>query len=69
MRSNIAWARNPIQNRLNDIPKALPMTIIYGSISWVRQLPDQLIRESRPNSYVDIQVNRLLNNFIYCYSQ
>lgn len=55
--SHFVWAKYPMQDRLSDIPKKVPITLIYGGQSWIRQIPDEVIQESRPTSYVDIQVN------------
>ncbi len=57
--SNLVWAKNPMETRLSELPKEVPMTIIYGGDSWIRQLPDEFIRDSRPSgSFINILVNK-----------
>jgi hypothetical protein len=50
------WARNPMIHRVKQIDQSIPMTIVYGSRSWVDNSTGQLVKFIRSDSYVDVQV-------------
>ena len=57
--SGFGWAKYPMINRLDSMQKEVPITLIYGSRSWVDRDPGFKILYSRPDSYVDVQVREL----------
>lgn len=64
------WAKFPMINRIMDIPAFVPMTIIYGSRSWVDSGVGWQIKYMRKDSYVDVQVYflRLLHIMIHVFA-
>lgn len=50
------WAKNPIVKRMDTLSPEIPITLIYGSRSWVDNSAGELIKGSRPKSYVNLQV-------------
>ena len=53
------WAKYPMIKRVTELPRSLPMTVIYGSRSWVDSGIGYEIKYLRNESYVDVQVNML----------
>ena len=55
MQFQYAWAQRPMFPRLtSDLDPSIPITMIYGVRSWMDSSSGERLRESRPNSYVDI---------------
>jgi len=42
------WAKNPIQNRLKEMKPSLPLTMIYGGSTWLQQIPEEQLKQLRP---------------------
>ncbi|CAL4061306.1 unnamed protein product, partial [Meganyctiphanes norvegica] len=49
-------AKHPIIDRMDDMPKEMPITFIYGERSWMERSSGYQIKEERFNSYVDVKV-------------
>lgn len=56
MMEGFGWAKNPMINRIHLIDDEVPITMIYGSRSWVDNSAGEAIRQKREKSYVNIQV-------------
>lgn len=56
MMSGFGWAKNPMLNRMHDVREDKPITLLYGSRSWIDKSSWDLVKESRPSSYVNVQV-------------
>ncbi|OXA64857.1 Abhydrolase domain-containing protein 4 [Folsomia candida] len=50
------WAKNPMEMRLETLDDKIPLTLIYGSKSWVDHYPAEEIVNRRPGSYVNFHV-------------
>ncbi|XP_048483586.1 (Lyso)-N-acylphosphatidylethanolamine lipase isoform X5 [Plutella xylostella] len=51
------WAKNPMVKRVNEISPSLPVTVLYGSRSWVDNCTGQVLAETRPKgakTYVQV---------------
>ncbi|KAL4704279.1 hypothetical protein ACJJTC_016297 [Scirpophaga incertulas] len=59
------WAKNPMVNRLERLPAALPVTVLYGSRSWVDNASGQLLSESRPSASTYVQVINGAGHHVY----
>lgn len=57
MMVTFGWAKNPLCQRLHLLDPAVPMTLAYGSRSWMDHFPAEKIRSLRSSSYVDYHVN------------
>ena len=64
MMSNFGWAKFPMCNRISALQKDVPLTMIYGSRSWVDHSPSEIIKNIRGDSYVDIQLSPMVSLFI-----
>lgn len=56
MMQGFGWAKNPIVKRMNKLSNDIPITLLYGSRSWVDNTTGETIKEARPSSYVNVQV-------------
>ncbi|CAL8096900.1 unnamed protein product [Orchesella dallaii] len=63
--SSFGWAKYPMINRIPSLRKDVPMTLIYGSRSWVDHCPGAMIQQMRPNSYVDVQIIQGAGHHVY----
>lgn len=54
--SGFGWAKHPMINRIHELRSDIPMTLIYGSRSWVDNSKSSIIKEKRPDSFVNVQV-------------
>lgn len=57
MMHGFGWAKNPIIKRMDKMDPEIPITLIYGSRSWVDCASGETIKEMRKNSYVNVQVS------------
>lgn len=43
--------------RFQFVRNDVPVSILYGEKSWLRKLTEEVLREKRPDSYINIEVN------------
>ncbi|XP_047117033.1 1-acylglycerol-3-phosphate O-acyltransferase ABHD5-like [Schistocerca piceifrons] len=65
MMSGFGWAKHPMIQRIHSLPPEIPITIIYGSRSWVQNTPGETIQQARTNSYVNVQVITGAGHHVY----
>lgn len=63
--SGFGWAKYPMIKRIHSLPSEIPITIIYGSRSWVQNTPGETIRQARMNSYVNVEVITGAGHHVY----
>lgn len=56
MMSGFGWAKHPMVNRIDKMHKDVPITLLYGSRSWVDNSAGEIIKEKRIDSFVNLQV-------------
>lgn len=56
MAISFGWAKHPMVHRMDALRKDIPITVLYGSRSWVDSTSGEYIRDKRPDSYVNTQV-------------
>lgn len=61
MMHGFGWAKNPIIKRIDQLDDKVPITLLYGSRSWVDNSAGEKIKQVRSSSYVNVQVK-----FIHC---
>ncbi|XP_041031346.1 (Lyso)-N-acylphosphatidylethanolamine lipase isoform X2 [Carcharodon carcharias] len=49
---SFGWAKRPMLGRIHLIPKEIPITMIYGSRSWIEPSSGEKVKCVRPESYV-----------------
>lgn len=57
MMSGFGWAKNPMLNRIHEIRNDKHITLLYGSRSWIDKSSWDLVKQARPSSIVNTQVN------------
>ncbi|XP_051171116.1 (Lyso)-N-acylphosphatidylethanolamine lipase isoform X2 [Leptopilina boulardi] len=65
MMHGFGWAKNPIIKRMDKLDAEIPMTLIYGSRSWVDNSAGEIIKQSRETSYVNVQVISGAGHHVY----
>lgn len=65
MMSGFGWAKNPMIKRIHEIRREVPITLLYGSRSWVDSSGGDLIQKMRPNSYVRTHIINQAGHHIY----
>lgn len=65
MMSGFGWAKNPMINRIHEIRSDVPITLLYGSRSWVDSAGGDLIQKVRPNSFVRSHIINQAGHHIY----
>ncbi|XP_044747235.1 (Lyso)-N-acylphosphatidylethanolamine lipase isoform X1 [Coccinella septempunctata] len=56
MMSEFGWAKNPMVKRIDQLKEDVPITLLYGSRSWVDHSATSVIKEKRYNSYFRLKV-------------
>ena len=51
------WAKHPMRDRICELKHGIPLTFIYGELSWVEKHPGEFIKKKRVGSSVDIHVS------------
>ncbi|XP_047518121.1 (Lyso)-N-acylphosphatidylethanolamine lipase isoform X2 [Pieris napi] len=59
------WAKNPMVRRVDKLHPALPVTVLYGSRSWVDNTTGQQLAQHRPDSDTNVQVINGAGHHIY----
>lgn len=57
LNTSFGWAKNPMIHRLPDLEKDIPVTLVYGSKSWVDNATGYHIKYLRNESYVEVAVS------------
>ncbi|XP_047000039.1 1-acylglycerol-3-phosphate O-acyltransferase ABHD5-like [Schistocerca americana] len=65
MMFGFGWAKNPMIKRIHLLPPEIPITVIYGSRSWIQNNTGEAIRNACPNSYVSVQVVTGAGHHVY----
>lgn len=47
MMVGLGWAKNPMLNRMDKLRPDIPITLLYGSRSWIQQENWTLLKETR----------------------
>lgn len=53
---HFGWTKYPMVYRLAHLDPQVPISFIYGSLTFITKKPAYIIRDDRKGSYVDIQV-------------
>ena len=59
------WARHPMIYRIGNIDRNVPITMIYGSRSWIESSSGRETQTRRSGSYVDVQVITGAGHHVY----
>ncbi|XP_050305889.1 (Lyso)-N-acylphosphatidylethanolamine lipase-like isoform X2 [Anthonomus grandis grandis] len=56
MMSGFGWAKNPMVQRIDHLDAEIPITLLYGSKSWIDHSAEDILKEKRYKSYFKLQV-------------
>ena len=59
------WAKCPMILRVGEISGNVPITVVYGSRSWMDHTSGYSVKYLRPDAYVDIQVIKGAGHHVY----
>ncbi|XP_062572428.1 (Lyso)-N-acylphosphatidylethanolamine lipase-like isoform X1 [Saccostrea cucullata] len=65
LNTSFGWAKNPMIHRLPDLKKEVPVTLVYGSKSWVDSNTGYHIKYLRNESFVEVAVVRGAGHHVY----
>lgn len=65
MMSGFGWAKNPMIKRMNQIRDDIPITILYGSRSWVDNSAGEAIKDTGHHNYVNVQIITGAGHHVY----
>lgn len=65
MTKSFGWAKRPMIQRIHELDHSIPLTMIYGSRSWMDISIGDKVRELRPYSYVDVKQIDKAGHHIY----
>ncbi|XP_045777921.1 (Lyso)-N-acylphosphatidylethanolamine lipase isoform X2 [Maniola jurtina] len=65
MMHGFGWAKNPMVRRVSRLDQSLPITVLYGSRSWVDNDTGQLLAESRSADNTFVQVINGAGHHVY----
>ncbi|XP_014676752.1 PREDICTED: abhydrolase domain-containing protein 4-like [Priapulus caudatus] len=61
----VGWAKNPMLQRIQEIDSRIPITMIYGSRSWVDSESGWAVKDLRKDSVVDVHVVKGSGHHVY----
>jgi len=56
MMHGFGWARHPMLRRMHSVRHDIPITLLYGSRSWIDKSSWDLLKAARESNYVNVQV-------------
>ncbi|KAJ3648982.1 hypothetical protein Zmor_020746 [Zophobas morio] len=65
MMSGFGWAKNPMVKRIDQMRKDVPITLLYGSRSWIDHSATDIIKNKRIDSYFKLQVITGAGHHVY----
>ncbi|XP_017886785.1 protein ABHD4 isoform X2 [Ceratina calcarata] len=65
MMQHFGWAKNPIVRRMDKINPEIPITLLYGSRSWVDNSSWETLKLARSSSYINVQAITGAGHHVY----
>lgn len=65
MMSGFGWAKNPMVRRIDQLDSKIPITLLYGSRSWIDHSAGEVLKEKRYNSYFKLHVISGAGHHVY----
>ncbi|XP_048523776.1 (Lyso)-N-acylphosphatidylethanolamine lipase isoform X2 [Dendroctonus ponderosae] len=56
MMNGIGWAMHPMERRIHLLNSHIPITLLWGSKSWIEHSAEDILKTKRSNSYFDLKV-------------
>lgn len=65
MMSGFGWAKNPMVRRIDQLDSKIPITLLYGSRSWIDHSAGEVLKENRYKSYFKLHVISGAGHHVY----
>ncbi|OAD53858.1 Abhydrolase domain-containing protein 4 [Eufriesea mexicana] len=65
MMQHFGWAKNPIVRRMDKLNPEIPITLLYGSRSWIDNSSWETIKHTRISSYINVQAINGAGHHVY----
>ncbi|XP_076478426.1 pummelig isoform X4 [Bombus vancouverensis nearcticus] len=65
MMQHFGWAKNPIVRRMDKLSPDIPITLLYGSRSWVDNSSWETLKQARALSYINVQAITGAGHHVY----
>ncbi|XP_053972044.1 (Lyso)-N-acylphosphatidylethanolamine lipase isoform X2 [Hylaeus anthracinus] len=65
MMQGFGWAKNPIVRRIDKLSPEIPITLLYGSRSWVDNSSWETLKQARSSSYINVQAITGAGHHVY----
>ncbi|XP_046461530.1 (Lyso)-N-acylphosphatidylethanolamine lipase-like isoform X2 [Daphnia pulex] len=65
MMDSFRWAKHPMRDRICKLKQSIPLTFIYGELSWVDKSPGEFIKEKRVGCLVYIHIIKGARHHVY----
>lgn len=65
MMQGFGWAKNPIVRRIDKLNPEIPITLLYGSRSWVDNSSWETLKQARSSSYINVQAITGAGHHVY----
>ncbi|XP_031826857.1 pummelig isoform X2 [Nomia melanderi] len=65
MMQGFGWAKNPIVKRIDKLNSEIPITLLYGSRSWVDNSSWEILKQARSSSYINVQAITGAGHHVY----
>lgn len=65
MMQHFGWAKNPIIRRIDKLSPEIPITLLYGSRSWVDNSSWETLKQARSSSYMNVQAITGAGHHVY----
>lgn len=62
-----AWAKRPMVSRIHELRMDVPVTMIYGSKSWVDSKPSEVVKERITNFHTHVRYNLIYLISLKCF--
>lgn len=63
MMNFFGWAKHPMCNRLHELKPDIPLTMMYGDNTWLKQLSEEKVKELRaPETHTEVIVRKFDKN-------
>ncbi|XP_076618931.1 pummelig isoform X2 [Colletes latitarsis] len=65
MMQGFGWAKNPIVRRMDKLSSEIPITLLYGSRSWVDNSSWETLKQAKSSSYINVQAITGAGHHVY----
>ncbi|CAG9766292.1 unnamed protein product [Ceutorhynchus assimilis] len=65
MMSGFGWAKNPMVRRIDNLDSKIPITLLWGSKTWIDHSAEEILKNKRYNSYFKLQVISGAGHHVY----